>query len=97
MRHPFLFSDGFGVQDLEHPNDIGIGIGQKREINLVPVSEVLKDCPTIVANSSHCKTALRKLDLGALQLNQLRFAERSPVRRSKEQQHGSVGTTQRRA
>src|SRR5271155_5217946 len=88
MRHPFLFSRGFSVQDLEHPNDLGIWIGQKREINLVPVSKILQYRRTIVANSRQCKTALRKLHLGALQLNQLRFTERSPVRRSEEQEDG---------
>src|SRR5271154_5639071 len=95
MRHPFLFSGGLSVQDLEHPNDLGIWIGQKREINLVPVSKILQYRRTIVANSRQCKTVLRKLRLGALQLNQLRFAERSPVRRSEEQEDGPIGSTQR--
>ena len=60
----------------------------------MPFSEVLHDRRRIVADGSQLDTLLLKPLLCILQLDELRFAEGSPVRRPEEEQNCSVRSSQ---
>ena len=80
MGHSLLRSRGFLVQDLELANGDRIGVGQQWIINLMPVSELLEYGFTVVTNCRQPDPFLLKPFSFCLQLDQLRFAEGSPIR-----------------
>jgi hypothetical protein len=58
----------------------------------VPISELLQDGPTIVANRGQFKS-LRLFCV--LQLHELRFAEGSPVGRTEEEENSALRSLER--
>ena len=64
------------------------------EFDLVPISKVLEDRSTIVADRRKPDPLLLKSCLCILQLHELRFAERSPVRRTEKEKDRSSRTSE---
>ena len=60
------------------------------------LSKISKDCLRVVADGSQSDALLAELFTCTLQLNQLLFAEGSPIGRAKEEEHQTVGSHQRR-
>ena len=60
------------------------------------LSKISKDCLRVVADGSQSDALLAELFTCTLQLNQLLFAEGSPIGRAKEQEHQTVGSHQKR-
>ena len=58
--------------------------------------KISQDCLRVVADGSQPDALLTELFTCSLQLNQLLFAEGSPIGRAKEQEHQTVGSHQRR-
>ena len=87
MRHPFGHSLGVRIQHLETANDLGIRVGQQWKLNLVPAGEVREDRGAVVTDGCQFDPLLLEACARVLQLHELPFAKRSPVRRSKKEQH----------
>ena len=60
------------------------------------LSKISQDCLGVVADGSKPDALLAELFLCTLQLDQLLFAEGSPIGRAEEQEHQTVGSHQRR-
>ena len=54
---------------------------------MAPLGEVLEDRLTVIADGCDLDPAFFEPLLGVLQLDQLRFAERSPIGRTEEKQN----------
>ncbi len=61
----------------------------------MPISEVLQDGPTIVANRGQFKSLRLKSLFCVLQLHELRFAEGSPVGRTEEEENSALRSLER--
>jgi hypothetical protein len=94
VRHSLFLPRRFGIKHVEAANDLRIRVGQQRELNLVPLREILQDRRSVVANCSEFDPLVFKSLLGVLQLHELRFAERSPIGRPEKEQHRSVWPSQ---
>ena len=75
-----------GVEDIVFLNDLTLGIGQEGEADLRRVGEFLEDAGRIVADSDDLDARLIDRLEVTLQLDQLRAAEWSPVRRTVKDQ-----------
>ena len=91
MRHPLVHALRFGIQDVKAANDPGIGIGQQGKVDLVTFRKVREDSLTVVANRGQLEALLLELGFGVLQLHELRFAKRSPVRGTEEKDDRPFG------
>jgi uncharacterized damage-inducible protein DinB len=76
-----------GVQDPVAGDRRRTGVRQQRIRDAVPLREVSQDLPGVVADRRQADAALPELAGATLQLDELRAAERSPVRRADEHQH----------
>ena len=94
MRHAFGHSLRFPVKNLEGPNHCRVLIAQERKVDLVPVSKVLQDCRAVVADGSQLDPLLLKPFFRFLQLDELRFAERSPISGPEEEKNCPVHSPQ---
>ena len=72
-----------------------IGVGEQREIDVLPAGEVLQDGLGIVADCRERYTLFLEAAFGALQLDQLPLAVGSPVRGTKEKKNGALGSFER--
>src|SRR5229473_732058 len=95
VRHPFGHPFRFCVENAEAPNDLGIRICKQRKLDFVPVSEVLQDSRTIVANRSQLDSLSFKSLFGVLQLHELRFTAGSPIGGSEEEENSAARSSQR--
>ena len=68
-------------------------VGQQRKHDLVPLGEVLQDRRIVIADRGQLDPLLLKSWFRILQLDQLRFAEGSPIRGPKEKKNCSVRST----
>ena len=73
---------------------MGIGIGKQREVDLLPVGEILQDLRAVVTDGGEPDPLFLKFCFGGFQLNQLPFAVGSPVCRTKKQQDGAFWSLQ---
>ena len=80
MRHPFVHTLGFCIENVKAADDLGIRIGQQGKLDVVALRKVHQDSLAIVANGGELDALLFELCFGVLQLHELRFAKRSPVR-----------------
>ena len=94
MRHSFGHSLPVRVKNLEGSNHFRIRVAQERKVDLVPVGKVLQDCRAIVADGSQLDPLLLKSLFRILQLDELRFAERSPISRTEEKKNCPVRSPQ---
>jgi len=92
MRHPFVHTVGFFIESIKAANDLGIRIGQQGKLDVVALRKVYQDSLAIVANRGEPDALLFELCFGVLQLHELRFAKRSPVRRTEEKDDRPFGT-----
>ena len=90
IGHSLGHSLGLVVKHVEAANDFGVGISQQRELDFVPLGEVLQDRRTIVANSRQLQSLRLKSLFCVLQLHELRFAEGSPVGRTEEEENSAL-------
>jgi hypothetical protein len=84
-RHALVLPRGFRIQDKVFANRFRIRIGQQRKIDLLPVREVFQDRLRVVADGRQFETLFFESCFRGLQLDQLPFAVRSPVRGPEEQ------------
>ena len=75
-------------------NHFRVLIAQERKVDLVPVSKVLQDCRAVVADGSQLDPLLLKPFFRFLQLDELRFAERSPISGPEEEKNCPVHSPQ---
>jgi hypothetical protein len=84
MSHPFVHAFRFRVEDLEGSNHLRVRIGQEWKVDLVTIGKVLEDLVAIVTDGRQLDAALLETLFRILQLDQLRFAERSPISGAEE-------------
>ena len=92
MRHPFVHTLGFCIENVKAANDLGIRIGQQGKLDVMAIRKVYQDGLAIVANRGEPDALLFELCFCVLQLHQLGFAKRSPVRRTEENDDRPFGT-----
>ena len=90
MRHSFGHSLRIQVKDFEGSNHLRVRVAQERKVDLVAVGKVLQDCGPIVADGSQLDPLLLKSLFCILQLDELRFAERSPIGGAKEKENSPL-------
>ncbi len=73
-------------------NDLGLGIRQQGSSNVLPLREIRQDLYRIIEDRDNPQPLLLELLDVLLQLDELRFAVRSPVRGPVEDHYGSLGT-----
>ena len=78
------------VQDVIGADDLRIRIREQRIGDMLPAREVLERADRIVADRQNAESLLSDRFQMLLQLHELDFAERSPVRRTEKDQHGSL-------
>ena len=88
VRSERLVDDG--VQEAESLDGGGPGVREQRIGYAVPGAEVGKNIPRVVADNSQAQAALLELRCAALQLDELRATEWSPVSRTDENEHRSA-------
>lgn len=91
MRHPLVHTLRFGIKNIKVADDPRIGIGQQGKLDLVAFGKVHEDRLTVVANRGQLEALLLECRLGVLQLHELRFAKRSPVRGTEEKDDRPFG------
>src|SRR5215471_8589531 len=89
-RESFLHPGRFGVQHTVSLNRFGIGIRKQRVADVVAVGKELQDFFRVIADGRELQALLLESNDGALQLDQLPFAERSPIRGTEKQKNGAV-------
>jgi hypothetical protein len=94
MRHPFCHSARFLVENLEGPNRLRVRIAQERKVDLVPVGKVLQDFRAIVTDRRQLDPSALESLFCLLELDELRFAERSPVGGAEEKKNSPIRSPQ---
>jgi len=90
-----LHAGRFGVQNAIRLDGLGLRIREQRVRDLVPVRKIFQDFFAIVADRRELDALLFESFDGALQLDQLPFAERSPIRGTEKEKNGAVRSFQR--
>jgi hypothetical protein len=75
-----LHAGGLGVENAVGLYGLGVRVGEQRIFNFVAIRKIFKDLFAIIAYGRELDALLLEACDGALQLDQLPFAERSPVR-----------------
>ena len=88
------FSDA-RIEDSECPDHLGVGIGEKRHGQTAALREIPQKLRTIEANRRDVDAFSFKGLALPIQLNQLAFAVRSPIRRTVKQQQQAVRPLER--
>ena len=83
------------IEDAICLNDFGLWIAEQGVIDLVPVGKKLQDFFRVIADGRQLDPLLFESWNCTLQLDQLPFAERSPVGRTEEKKNGTVRAFQR--
>jgi hypothetical protein len=89
-----LHSGGFPVQDAVGVDDFGIGVAEQRVLDPVAGGKISQDFFGVITDGRQLDSLLFESWECALQLDQLPFAERSPVRGTEKQQHRAVCSLQ---
>jgi len=93
-RHTLELPDRFCVQNVIGANGLRFGVGEERKFDVPPASEVFQDFLAVVADGRDFDSLFLKSCFRALQLDQLPFAVRSPVGRTKEKENCAFGPFQ---
>ena len=88
--HALELTRGLDVENLVGANDPGIGIGEQGKIDFAAIREVFQYRFVIIADPGESDSLLFKPCFGVLQLNQLSFAVRSPIRGTEEEENRAV-------
>ena len=89
-RHTLELTRGLDVQNLVGANDLGIGVGEQGKIDFATIPEVFQYGFVVIADRRQFDSLLLKPCFGVLELNQLPFAVRSPIRGTEEEENRSV-------
>ena len=89
LLHPgsFLIEDSISLDGLR------VRVREHRICDLVPVGKIFQDFFRVIADGRQLDPLLFESRDGALQLDQLPFAERSPVRGTEKEKNGSLRTS----
>lgn len=90
MSHSLGHALSFGIKDLVAADDSRLSIGEERKRDMLPVGEFFEDCFRVVADRGKTDASGFKSVLRLLQLHELRFAIRSPVCRTEEEQYETI-------
>src|SRR5262249_59418866 len=82
------------IDEAKPANHLRLRVGQQRIRNMKTLSEFLKDLRVVVSHCCQSYFVLLKSCLGFLQLDQLLFAERSPICRTDKQKHQAISACQ---
>jgi hypothetical protein len=85
-----LHAGGFVIEDAVGFDDFGIGIREHRILDFVTVGEEFQDFLGVIADGGELDALLFEPGICALQLDQLPFAEGSPVCRTEEEKDCAV-------
>src|SRR5271169_6693675 len=83
------------IEDAIRLDDPGLGVPEQRVLDLVPVRKKLQDFFRVVADGRQLDLLLFESWNCTLQLDQLPFAEGSPVRGAEKEKEGAVRAFQR--
>jgi hypothetical protein len=86
----FLHPGGFGVKDPVSPYGFRAGVREHGIFDLVAIGEEFQNFLGIIADGCQLDALLFEPWDGALQLDQLPFAEGSPVGRTEKEKNGAV-------
>jgi hypothetical protein len=87
-----LHARGFCIEDTIGLDGLRVRVRQQGVFDLVPVREEFQDFCRVVADGCQLDALLFESWRGALQLDQLPFAEGSPVSRPEKEKNGAVGS-----
>src|SRR5260370_937639 len=85
-----LHSSGFCVENAVGLDELRVRVRKHWVFDLVPASEVFQDFFRVIADGRQLDPLLLESRDGALQLDQLPFAEGSPVRGTEKEKNGAV-------
>ena len=94
MCHSFGHSLRFQVKNLEGSKHLRVRVAQERKVDLVPVCKALQDGRAIVTDRRQLDPLLLESWFRLLQLDELRFAEGSPVGRAEEKKNSPLRSPQ---
>src|SRR4029077_6507831 len=77
------------IEDVERMYDLRIGIGEQRIRDVLPAGKTLERSGRVVADGRYSKSFFSDRSEIVLQLHELDFAERSPIRGPKKDEHRS--------
>jgi hypothetical protein len=90
----FLHAGGFVIENTVGLDDFRIGIGEHRIVDFVAVGEEFQDFFGVIADGGEFYALFFEPRIRALQLDQLPFAEGSPVGGTEEEKDGAVRASQ---
>ena len=90
----FLHTAGFRVEDPISLDGLGVRVREHWVFELVSVSKIFQDFFRVIADGRQLDALLFESRDGALQLDQLPFAERSPVGGTEKEKNGAVPSFQ---
>ena len=88
--HTLELPRGLDVQNLVGAKDLGIGVGKQGKIDFATIREVFQYGFVVITDRGQLDSLLLKPCFGVLELNQLPFAVRSPIRGTEEEENRSV-------
>jgi hypothetical protein len=90
-----LHAGGFRVKNAVAANRFRLGVGEQRVIDLMPVGEKLQDFFGVITDGGKFDSLLYESRISILQLDQLPFAEGSPIGGAEKQEHGPIAALER--
>jgi hypothetical protein len=93
-REAFLHAGGFGVADAVRPDGFRIWIREQGVGNVVAVGKIFQDLFRVIADGDQLDALFFKPRHGTLQLDQLPFAEGSPIGGTEEEEDRAFRTLQ---
>jgi hypothetical protein len=94
-RKSFLHPGSLGIENFISGDGLRVRVAEQRVVDLVPVGKKLQDFFRVVADGSKLDPVLFESRRCVLQLDQLPFAERSPVGGAKEKKNRTLFAFQR--
>src|SRR6266853_1687447 len=94
-RHALVLPGRLDVQDVIGVKGFRIRVGEQGKFDFAPVREGFQYLLGVIADGRHSDPLFFKSRFCVLQLDQLRFAVRSPIRRTEKEQNSSLWSFQR--
>jgi len=82
------------IEDSISPDGLRVWVREHRVVDLVAVGKIFQDFFRVIADGRQLDPLLFESRDCALQLDQLPFAKRSPVRRTEKEKNGAVRSFQ---
>src|SRR6267143_2350539 len=89
-----LHSSGFMIEDSISPDGLRVWVREHRVVDLVAVGKIFQDFFRVIADGRQLDPLLFESRDCALQMDQLPFAKRSPVRRTEKEKNRALRSFQ---